>query len=270
VAALEVGAAPVTVPFTEDFESGALRNWATNGNVEAQSALVATGSYAARVVGSGDPSFAELKIAPAVSDTYVHVRFIITDRAAKTFTLVQVKSENGAVYTFAISARGELVGKVLDGRTVSSRVRVDDGQWHQLELHLSVWDQIVEVWMDGEPIGRLTAVQDLGSESVAAIVVGDTRSGRTFDVVFDDVAMSDRCVGTCARKSNADSPPTETAVPLTPTAMATTTTLPTQTPEPTAPATPTQTSSPTASPTEEATLAPTVDAAPTPEASPET
>lgn len=50
---------------------------------------------------------------------------------------------------------------------------------------------LVEVWLDGSLLGDLSGTRDLGSLPVGRVQIGELYAGgRTYDVVFDDVAFN--------------------------------------------------------------------------------
>ncbi len=49
----------------------------------------------------------------------------------------------------------------------------------------------LDVSADGTPVPNLTLTgQDLGATPIAKLQVGETSSGRTYDIVLDDIAVS--------------------------------------------------------------------------------
>jgi hypothetical protein len=53
----------------------------------------------------------------------------------------------------------------------------------------------VEVWVDGASVPALTTTVTLGAGPVGAFQIGETQTGRTYDVVFDDAAVSASRIG---------------------------------------------------------------------------
>ena len=74
--------------------------------------------------------------------------------------------------------------------TRSSGPTIVNGQWYTVELHSKVaTPSVTEVWLDGVHLTELDATGDIGSSSIAQFLLGHTGTG-TYDVVFDDVAVS--------------------------------------------------------------------------------
>ena len=70
--------------------------------------------------------------------------------------------------------------------------------WHAVELHLGVngASSTVEVWLDGAPVSDLSfPAVDLGTRPIGILQIGETQTGQTYDVVFDDAAFGTSRLG---------------------------------------------------------------------------
>ena len=101
----------------------------------------------------------------------------------------------GYVYVTSTGKLGYRSDAQLAGTT--STVAPGPG-WHVLELHLSVngATSLVEVWLDGVGIPDLTFATDLGTVTgIALLQIGDTATGKTWDVALDDAAFGSSRLG---------------------------------------------------------------------------
>jgi len=67
------------------------------------------------------------------------------------------------------------------------------GGWHRLVLHAIIngTSGSVDVSLDGTAVPGLTLTgQNLGANPITALQLGDTSTGRTYTIDFDDVAVS--------------------------------------------------------------------------------
>jgi hypothetical protein len=67
------------------------------------------------------------------------------------------------------------------------------GGWHRIVLHAIVngTSSSLGVTADGTPVPNLTLTgQDLGTSQIARLQLGETSTGRTYDIAFDDVAVA--------------------------------------------------------------------------------
>jgi hypothetical protein len=69
--------------------------------------------------------------------------------------------------------------------------------WHAVELHVAVNGaaSTVQVWLDGAPVTALSGPTTLGTAPIGIFQIGETQTGRTYDVVFDDAAFGDQRLG---------------------------------------------------------------------------
>ena len=51
-------------------------------------------------------------------------------------------------------------------------------------------DSAVDVSVDGNDVGLNLTGQNLGSNPIAKLQLGETSTGRTYDIAFDDIAVS--------------------------------------------------------------------------------
>src|SRR2546430_3315079 len=86
------------------------------------------------------------------------------------------------------------------GLNILSGVSPSPG-WHALELHLKpdATGGVVEIWLDNTYVADLSGPGlNAGGSPVALMQIGEVRSGRTYDVLFDDAAFGTARLGPAA------------------------------------------------------------------------
>lgn len=79
------------------------------------------------------------------------------------------------------------------GVTAISGTKPAAGAWHLLglEVSMSATGGTVTAYLDGTAVDGLSLTgQNLGASPITTFQLGDASSGRTFDIYFDDVAVS--------------------------------------------------------------------------------
>jgi fibronectin type 3 domain-containing protein len=184
--------------FTDDFESGDLSRWPGVSGLTVQQEVVANGTSAARAISSGTGASAYRQLVSGQSDLYYRLRFDVVSQGANSVNLARVRtSTGGAVTTMLVTSTGKLgYRNDVTGLSYTSTVGVSSG-WHELQFHVFVNDTAseVEVWLDGVPVSGLTRQDSLGTSPIGRVELGDTSTGRTFDVAFDDVLVDTDFIG---------------------------------------------------------------------------
>ncbi|HEX8992558.1 MAG TPA: hypothetical protein VF784_12840 [Anaerolineales bacterium] len=241
-----------TPVFSDGFESGNLSAWTTSTGLTIESTLVHSGGFAAQANTTNGDTYAKKTLPATYSDGYFQIYFDLISNATQANLLRYRTSTGTSIGYLFVNTLGELglrndVGLV----TVVSTTTVSPGVWHSLELHATIngASGITEVWLDGVHVNDLSITTNLGTAPIAAIQIGEVQTGRTFNVVFDDVVFDIQQIGQVVTPT-----PTFTR---TPGPSPTPTNLPLFTNTPTATRTPTPTRTPTALPTATNTPAPT-------------
>jgi hypothetical protein len=180
------------VLFSDGFESGDLSLWTTVDGLTVQPSLTHTGTYAARETSAGAVTYAD-KILPGSS----------TDMSAQAWVYVVSRSTPTDLFGFRattsianvyISQTGKLaVRNNVSGVSTVSTTAMPTGGWHLVTLHVLVngASSSIDVSLDGTPVAGLAlAGQNLGTSPVTAFRLGDSASGRSYDIAFDDVGVS--------------------------------------------------------------------------------
>ena len=114
-------------------------------------------------------------------------------------TLLQLRtgaSTAASILRLYVTSAGKLAHR-NDGGTANvsgktSTTTVVPGQWHEVQVHTRVDtanpDQgQVEVWYDGNLVPDLTMTRNLGTTAIGRLQLGEAATGKTYDVLFDDV-----------------------------------------------------------------------------------
>jgi hypothetical protein len=185
--------------FSDDFETGDLSRWVQKQNVIVQKTEVAAGTYAARATTTGSATYAKANLSAEQSDLYTRVLFKVLSQGTNSFFLHYLLTAGGARRLgIQVDASGKLgIYNGYSGRSTWSATTVAAGAWHELQTHVRIAGTAsqVEVWLDGMRIDALSTTANLGTSAIGMVQIGDSASGRTFDVAFDDVAA---CVGVCS------------------------------------------------------------------------
>jgi hypothetical protein len=177
--------------FSDDFESGNLSRWSGASGVVVQSSVVSSGTHAARATARGSPAFAFKTFATSNSQLYYRLRFNVQSQGATSAYLLRMRAApNSPIMGLYIGSTGILCYRNEHALTNScSVVSPSKGAWHTALVHVVVNGAAgtVQVWLDGtEVIGK---TDDLGTAGVGRIELGDSASGKTFDVALDDVVV---------------------------------------------------------------------------------
>jgi hypothetical protein len=81
--------------------------------------------------------------------------------------------------------------------TTTSTTSVSPFLWHELQVRVKVSGSTseVETWLDGVRISALSRVDSLGTTPIGRVQIGDSSTGRTYDVLFDDVSVGTGQIG---------------------------------------------------------------------------
>jgi chitodextrinase len=189
--------APITMPpvslFADGFESGDLSAWTASSGVVTQQAQAYTGAWAAAATSSaGTPAWLDRSLAAPQVEVYTRVRFLIRSLATTTNLLKLRTASGGSVLSVYLSSADQLgVRNEVAATSTTSSTKASVGAWHTVVVHLVVNGTAsqVETWLDGTQIGSLSKVDAYGTTGIGTLEVGDTATGHTFDVAYDDAAV---------------------------------------------------------------------------------
>ena len=187
---------PNTPPFTDNFETGTLSKWTgTAGAMIAQQAAVHAGQYGAEATASGSTgAWARKSLTTDQTDLYFRIWFDVLSKGSSSMVdLLRFNNDsNGPIARLLVTAGGNLAWRNdANGGTITYLgVPVTQHAWHEAEIHALIngASSTVEVWLDGTLLTSSNSVS-LGTVGIGSVQLGDSSSGRTFDVAFDDVAV---------------------------------------------------------------------------------
>ena len=109
--------------------------------------------------------------------------------------LIGFRSSIGAsIMNLYLSPTGKLALRNNIGSvTTTSTTAMPTGGWHQVVLHLVVngTASSVDVSLDGSPVPDLSLTgQNMGTNLMTSLQMGDTATARTYDIDFDDISVS--------------------------------------------------------------------------------
>ena len=182
--------------FDDGFERGTLARW-TETRVSVQSATTLTGGYAATSASSGRPSYARTTLPSPRSDLYLRSWLRVASQGPKPVTLLELRTRGGELVSLIRRPDGTLATRNAASdttRTSTTALPADD--WHSLELHTRIGATgQIDVWLDGIPITALTTRAPLGTRPITTIGLGDTASGRRWNITYDDLAAAPNFLG---------------------------------------------------------------------------
>jgi hypothetical protein len=247
----QTAAVTITTPgllFSDGFEGGNLTLWTNASGLKVQKQQVYAGAYAVRGTSSGTATYATKQLPQTQTELYYRLWFKVLSKNATSQVYLQRfrTSTNGAIMGVFVNTNNKLSFRNdVTGVSSISSTTVTQGTWHELQTRVLINGAAgeTEVWLDGTHLADLSKTQNLGTTSIGLIQLGETATGRTYDIVLDRVALSTNFINSA---DPPEVPPVSTPTP-TPTQTSTPTSTPTPTPTPTG--TPTKTPTPTATQT---------------------
>jgi hypothetical protein len=196
VATVTTPAGPTSV-FSDDFESGNLRSWTSSGGLIVQTALTHGGTRAAQGNTTNGNTYAKKTLPSTYSDVYTRMYFNLVSASNQVNLLrLRTASDSSIAYLF-VNTAGQLgLRNDAGSTTITSAITPGNG-WHSLELHARIngSTSTTEVWLDGSKVDALSRTMSLGSTPVGRLQVGEVSTGRTYNVVFDDVVVATVPIG---------------------------------------------------------------------------
>ncbi|MCM8749281.1 hypothetical protein NET02_08995 [Thermomicrobiaceae bacterium CFH 74404] len=175
--------------FSDDFESGTLAKWSTVSGLTITSEAPHGGTYAARGNSTGSATFAIATLSQTASELYYRIWFNVASQGSNTVYLLKFRtSTNSSLGGVYLSSTGKLSYRSdVAARSVTTTTSVTRGTWHQLQVRLVTGSSgLIEIWYDGTKV--VSAAENFGTNPIGRIQLGENSTGRTYDVIFDDVA----------------------------------------------------------------------------------
>ncbi len=193
--------APAPLVFSDGFESGDLSAWRTTSGLVVQTGAVHTGSYAARGSTTNGATYAKVSMPGSYADAFSRIWFEVISQTDQ-INLLRYRDGAGASLGYVYLASSGRLGFHNDatGKNTLSSVSPGPG-WHALELEMSPSATpgglgTLRIWLDNTVVTDLSATSvDVGSTPVGGMQIGETQTGRSYDIVFDDVAFGTSRIG---------------------------------------------------------------------------
>lgn len=197
--ALSVTTLPAWLVFGDGFESGGLGLWNPVAGLEVQSDVVHSGEFAVRQTSSGTATYAYRDLPGGYGELWISGWVYVASRSTSVNLFGFRASTGASIVNVYVDSRGLLsLRNNAGGVTTYSKTVVPVGSWHRVVLHAVVngSSSSLEVTFDGVVVPELTLTgQNLGTKPIARVQLGETSTGRTYDVIIDDLQVSTVPVG---------------------------------------------------------------------------
>ncbi len=184
--------------FSDGFESGGLTAWTSKNGMTVEGTQVHNGSYAVEGLSDANNTtgtYAKKTLSATYMDSYLRASVNIQSIGNNQINMLRLRTASGASIGYLYVTSNGVLGLRNDTtgvNTLSSKIVLPGSGWHVLELHVVVNGPSVttQVWFDGVLVPEFTLTANWGTTPVGHIQIGDTLTGRTYDVVYDDIAFA--------------------------------------------------------------------------------
>jgi chitodextrinase len=180
--------------FSDGFESGDLSSWTTVSGLSVQNAVAHTGTHAARETSTGTATYAYKVLPTSAGELWAQGWVNVASRSTSANLFGFRTSSGASIINLYVDTNGRIsLRNNIGSVTTNSTTVMPLGSWHRLVLHAVVngTASSVDVTLDGAPVPGLTLTgQDFGTSLISKLQLGETATGRTYDIVLDDVAVS--------------------------------------------------------------------------------
>src|SRR6266516_1085730 len=191
---LRSAAARADTLFSDGFESGNLNLWTGKSGLVVQQQEVYAGAWAARGTTTGAAAYAYKSLSPTQSELYTDFRFKVVSQGNVNVALVRFRtSTGGAIVTIMRRNDGKLhYYNEITGAGIPSATVITTGVWHELKVHglINGTAGLMEVWLDGVRLNDVSRTDNLGTNPIGRVYLGDPGTGKTWDIAFDEVVVS--------------------------------------------------------------------------------
>jgi hypothetical protein len=192
-----------TAIFHDGFETGDLSSWTSSAGLNVQTQQVFAGTYAARSTTSA--AWASRTLATTRSQVTLTLDAKLVSRSSAV-TLARLGPASGPfVVQLFVNASGKLAyTNNAAGVTRTSAQTFTTGQWHALDMRVTVAGSAstVDVFLDGVAVPELTRTENLGTAPIGRLEIGNRPTGRSFDLVMDEVDATTSASGGSACPSD--------------------------------------------------------------------
>jgi hypothetical protein len=191
---------PLTLIFSDGFESGSMSAWTSSGGLAVQTALAHSGRYAAQGNTTNGGTYAKKTLPSTYTDGYARIYFNLVSYTSQVNLLRFRTAADGSLAYLYINTAGRLaLQNDVSPTSFVSTASVSAGSgWHSLEFHAKINGAAsqTEVWLDGTPVGSLSLTLEMGTTPIGKVQIGEVNTAsRVYNVVFDDVGFNTQRVG---------------------------------------------------------------------------
>jgi hypothetical protein len=181
--------------FSDGFEGGNFTQWTSATGLTVQSQQVYAGALAARGTSNGIATYATKQLSQTQNELYYRLWFKILSQNATSQVYLQRfrTSTNGAIMGVFVNTNNKLSFRNdVTAISTTSSTTVTQGVWHELQTRVLIngTTGATEVWLDGTRLADLSKTENFGNTQIGLIQLGETSTGRTYDIVLDRVALS--------------------------------------------------------------------------------
>ena len=181
--------------FSDGFETGDLSQWSTVSGLTIESTTPHSGTYGAEETSTGTPTYVYESLPGAYTELWAQTWVYVNSQSTSANLIGLRGSNGGSIINLYLSQTGKLSlrGNVGGGFTATSAATLPAGSWHRVVLHAIIGGTSgsVDVSMDGTAVTDLSLTgQNLGTNAITGLQLGETTTGRTYDIDFDDVAVA--------------------------------------------------------------------------------
>ncbi len=194
-ASVQTPAPPRAFLLYDGFESGTLSQWPTQSGVIAQQVHHVAGSWGAQAQASGSPAYAQAGLPTAKVEVFYRLWFKTVKQQSSSIVLQQLlTSGGGKILSVYITSQNKIGYKnETTGASTTSSAVATPFEWHKIMVRVLIngSSSKTQVWLDGSELSALRKTHRLGTTPVGRVQFGDSSSGRSFDIAFDEVAVDD-------------------------------------------------------------------------------
>ena len=178
--------------FSDGCEPGSPGAWTPSGGLHVEGGRVHSGRYAVEAKTTTGWTYATKTLPATYTDATATIWFDLVSASSQVNVRRLRTAADGSIAYLGIDTSGRLLLRSDAGsRTITSTTTVSKGVWHSLSLHALIGTTgRTEVWLDGTLVAALSTSVNLGSTAIGRLQIGEVNSGRTYDVVFDDVSLA--------------------------------------------------------------------------------
>ena len=162
-----------------------------------QSAMVHSGTYAAQGNTTNGNTYAKKTLPTNYTDGYGRIYFNLASYSSQVNLLRYRTSADVSIAYLFVNTSGKLgLRNDTAATTITSATSVGSG-WHALEFHVVIngASSTTEVWLDGIKVNDLSITTNLGTTAIGRLQIGEVMTGRTYNVIFDDVIFDTQQIG---------------------------------------------------------------------------